>query len=148
MARQLAEVDLVRAHAVQIPRAFSFARDNVQRAPCNQRNYLTLATAYADAGRWGEAERTLKDAIPLRPDYYLPYDNLGAALFQQGKLAESLYYYMRASELAPGYPNAIYNAGLVFVKIGNARLAHAMAERLRGIDTRLAEQLDEAAGGR
>ena len=125
----------------------AFARDNVRKAPHNQRNYLTLATAYADAGRWGEAEQTLKEAIKLRPDYYLPYDNLGTALFRQGKPLQALYFFTLAAQMAPGYPNALYNAGLALIQLGDVASAQAIVPRLKRLDARLAAQLEAAVRG-
>lgn len=119
----------------------AFALDGVQKAPHNQRTYLTLATAYATEGRWLDAEETLRRAIPLRPGHYIPYDNLGTALFQQGRLAEARAYFKFASLLAPDYPNAIFNYGIASARLGDMPAAMQSLNRLRDLRSPLAFRL-------
>jgi hypothetical protein len=119
----------------------AFALDGVAKAPHNQRNHLTLANSYADAGRWADAEQALRKAIPLRPYYHIPYDNLGSALAQQGRLAESRYYFSVAAILDPLYPNAVYNYGYASLKIGDMPAALRSLQRLKELQSPLAKQL-------
>lgn len=126
----------------------AFARDGVVKAPHNQRNHVALATAYADAGRWADAEKTLRTAIPLRPNYYIPYDNLGSALAQQGKFAESRTYFSLAAILAPDYPNAVYNYGYVSLRLGDMPAALRSLERLKELRSPLAVRLGGQFVGR
>ena len=116
----------------------AFARDNVEKAPFNQRNYLTLATAYADSGRWNDAERTLREAIRLRPDYPVPYENLGSALVLQGRLREALDFYQIAHNLSPDNATTLYNAGTVLVRIGDLDAAREVIQRLQPLNASLA----------
>ena len=120
----------------------AFARDSVSRAPFNQRNYLTLATAYADKGRWSEAEKTLRAAINLRPDYPVPYENLGSALARQGRFLEALNFYQMALNLYPENSNVLYNAGLVLMRIGDIAGAKVLVERLKPLNGPLAGRLE------
>lgn len=124
-----------------------FARDNVEKAPFNQRNYLTLATAYADSGRWNEAERTLREAIRLRPDYPVPYENLGSTLVLQGRLAEALVFYQIALNLSPDNATTLYNAGSVLVRLGDLDGARRVVQRLQPLNASLAGQLAAFAAG-
>ncbi|SNB46635.1 tetratricopeptide repeat protein [Geobacter sp. DSM 9736] len=124
----------------------AFARDNVQKAPANQRNYLTLATAYADRGRWTEAENTLRAAIKVRPDHHVPYENLGSALVQQGRLREALFYYRMALSLTPEYPNALYNMGVVLIQLGDQTRARDASDRLKALNSPLAGELEKLLG--
>lgn len=120
----------------------AFAEDNVRKAPFNQRNYLTLATAYADKGRWPEAEKTLRAAIGLRPDYPVPYENLGSALARQGRFLEALNFYQMALNLSPDNSNTLYNAGLVLTRIGDLAGAKVLADRLKPLNSQLAGRLE------
>lgn len=127
----------------------AFALDGVRKAPHNQRTYLTLATAYADEGRWAEAEAVLRKAIPLRPSLHIPYDNLGTTLFQQGRLAEARAYFSFASLLVPDYPNAIYNYGIASLRLGDMQGAIRSLDRLRQLRSPLAFRLGaELTGNR
>jgi tetratricopeptide (TPR) repeat protein len=119
----------------------AFGLDGVVKAPHNQRNHLTLATAYADAGRWADAEKTLRVAIPLRPYYHVPYDNLGSALAQQGRLAESRAFFSMAAILAPSYPNAVYNYGFVSLRLGDVPASLRSLQRLKELGSPLAAKL-------
>jgi tetratricopeptide (TPR) repeat protein len=119
----------------------AFALDGRDKAPHNQRNHLTLATAYADAGRWGDAENALRKAIPVRPYHYVPYDNLGVALAQQGKYNEARTWFSLASLLSPDYPNSVYNYGYVSLRLGDTAAATRSLERLRELQSPLATQL-------
>jgi Tfp pilus assembly protein PilF len=126
----------------------AFALDGRAKAPHNQRTHLTLATAYADAGRWLDAEQTLRRAIPLRPYYYVPYDNLGAALAQQGKYGEARGWFSQAAILKPDYPNAVYNYGWVSLQLGDISAALRSLERLKEMKSPLARQLGAQFTGR
>jgi hypothetical protein len=119
----------------------AFALDGVSKAPGNQRNHITLANAYAEAGRWSEAEAALRKAIPLRPFNHIPYDNLGSALFKQGKLTEARRYFGFVMLLKPGYPNAVYNYGVVSIRMGDMTAAARALHRLRELGSPLAMQL-------
>lgn len=120
----------------------AFARDNVCKAPSNPRNYLTLANFCADVGRWKEAEQALLTAIKLRPDDYVAYDNLGTALYQQGKPLQALYFFALATRTAPEYPNALYNTGLVLIQLGDTRSAREIVPKLKKLNAQLADQLE------
>ena len=125
----------------------AFARDNVEKAPFNQRNYLTLATAYADTGQWVEAEKTLRAAIRLRPDYPVPYENLGSALVLQGRLGEALAFYQIALNLSPDNATTLYNAGMVLVRVGNLDAARHVVARLQPLNGLLAGRLEVLLAG-
>ncbi|MSM40054.1 MAG: hypothetical protein GJT30_10585 [Geobacter sp.] len=119
----------------------AFAQDGVRKAPHNQRNHLTLANAYAEKELWPQVEDTLRKAIPLRPAYHIPYDNLGTALFQQGKIRAALQYFSLAAMLKPDYPNAYFNYGTAAVRLGNQPAAHWALQRLRELHSPLAGPL-------
>ena len=125
----------------------AFARDNVEKAPFNQRNYLTLATAYADTGQWVEAEKTLRAAIRLRPDYPVPYENLGSALVLQGRLGEALAFYQIALNLSPDNASTLYNAGMVLVRVRDLDGARRVVARLQPLNAPLAGRLEALLAG-
>jgi len=125
----------------------AFARDNVEKAPFNQRNYLTLATAYADTGQWVEAEKTLRAAIRLRPDYPVPYENLGSALVLQGRFGEALAFYQIALNLSPDNASTLYNAGMVLVRVRDLDGARRVVARLQPLNALLAGRLEALLAG-
>ncbi|GAM08934.1 transmembrane and TPR repeat-containing protein F38B6.6 [Geobacter sp. OR-1] len=119
----------------------AFALDGRDKAPHNQRNHITLANAYADAGRWADAEAALRKAIPVRPYHNVPYDNLGVALIKQGKFSEARTWFSLATILNPEYPNAIYNYGYASLRLGDTPAAVRSLQRLRELRSPLAMQL-------
>ena len=62
-------------------------------------------------GRQGDAEKTYRSAIRLRPDHADAYFNLGGLLHEQQHFAEAEETYRRAISLRPDYVDAHYNLG-------------------------------------
>jgi hypothetical protein len=65
-------------------------RDTVNKRPENARARHNYATILLADGRVGEAERQLREAVRLRPDYAEAHAALGATLCAQQRFAEGL----------------------------------------------------------
>jgi tetratricopeptide (TPR) repeat protein len=61
--------------------------------------------------------------IELKPDDHIAINNLGANLFQDGKIEEAEKYFEKAISVSPDYPNALCALALVSEKKGETQTA-------------------------
>jgi tetratricopeptide (TPR) repeat protein len=66
---------------------------------------------------WGDAVSLWRDCIAKSPLKARPYNNLGVALIDKGRLAESEPLFQKAVELQPQYGDARYNLGYVMIRL-------------------------------
>jgi predicted O-linked N-acetylglucosamine transferase (SPINDLY family) len=76
-----------------------------------------LGSAFAQQGRFPEAEVHYRRAIELRPDLPGGYGNLGLALYEQGRLHEALPLYRQGLAIKP-VAEIHDNLGVVLQKLG------------------------------
>ena len=98
----------------------------------------------AERRDWPAAERKYREAIALDPTLPEPWNGLGFALRQQGRWDESVHAYREALRLRPDYPQALEYLGHAYLAMGRLDDARAVLARLRPLDPREAEELDEA----
>ena len=67
---------------------------------------------------WRDRITLWQDCVKKSPQKARPYNNLGAALADNGQYNEALAHYHRALEINPYYPNAYANLGFILVKQG------------------------------
>ncbi|MGE5256846.1 MAG: tetratricopeptide repeat protein [Hyphomicrobiales bacterium] len=65
---------------------------------------------------WSDAVTLWLDCISKSPLKSRPYNNLGVALIEKGRLAESESFFRKAIELRPNYGDARYNLGYVMIR--------------------------------
>ena len=70
------------------------------KAPDNVMVRYSLGREYLKAGRYGEAERELREALRLKPDYSAAYRELGKSLVGLERLDEAREIYKKGSEVA------------------------------------------------
>jgi Flp pilus assembly protein TadD len=68
-------------------------------------------------GRPREAELHYRQVVKLQPDFPPAYNNLGAALFQQGRFAEAIACFEEALRLDPDYTDVRANLEMARVRI-------------------------------
>jgi tetratricopeptide (TPR) repeat protein len=93
---------------------------------------------------WAGAAEAFKKAIGFRADFPEAWNELGYALRNQGRYAESLDAYQEALRLRPDFPEALEYLGEAYVQMGRLDDARRVLERLRPLDPHRAEELDEA----
>jgi tetratricopeptide (TPR) repeat protein len=69
--------------------------------PGNPQVLLYMAQAYGDSGNREEQERTYQEIIKWRPNFWPAYNDLGFALYRQGKYQEAATVFGEAAVLAP-----------------------------------------------
>lgn len=74
-------------------------------------------------GRSSEAEQTLRDCIVRTPDYAAAENNLGALLWDAGKLREATNYFRRAARDDNSLDSARINLALALYRQGHFQLA-------------------------
>jgi hypothetical protein len=67
---------------------------------------------------WSDAVTLWRDCVQKSPLKARPYNNLGTALVERGRLAEAESYFQKAVELKPKYGDARYNLGYVLIRSG------------------------------
>lgn len=77
-----------------------FARRTIAAGGATIRIVLLLGSAYANRGDYAAAERLLKKAIQLSPDYPTIRNNLADALVHQGKKEEAETLFVHSAEVA------------------------------------------------
>jgi serine/threonine protein kinase/Tfp pilus assembly protein PilF len=113
--------------------AVSLLRKAQQRHPADfWINFELAFLLYGERGSEAEAVGYLRAALALRPESTGVYNNLGTALYRQGKWEEAAAAYRTAIDLYPGNAQAYNNLGIAFDKQG--KLTEAVAAYQKAID--------------
>jgi len=99
--------------------------------------------------RFRQAQERFEAALALDEQLAEAHNNLAFALRMQGRqnFAASLAHYDRALELKPTLAQAYMYRGVLFAQQGELARARQDLERLRGLDAKLAADLERALGG-
>ena len=92
---------------------------------------------------WRAAETAFRRAIALRASFTEAWNELGYALRNQGRYAESLEAYNEALKLRPDFPEALEYLGEAYVKMGRLEDARRVLDRRRALDAARAQELAE-----
>jgi tetratricopeptide (TPR) repeat protein len=92
---------------------------------------------------WVTAAEAFRRAIALRAGFADAWNELGFALRNQGRYAESLDAYHEALRLRPKFPEALEYLGEAYVKLGRLDDARRVLDRLRPLDAGRAAELAE-----
>ena len=92
---------------------------------------------------WVAAEAAFRAAIVLEPAHAEAWNELGYALRNQRRYAESIAAYHEALRIRPEFPEALEYLGEAYVKMGRVEDARHVLTRLRGLDTERAQELAE-----
>lgn len=92
---------------------------------------------------WPAAVDAFRRAIAFRAAFPDAWNELGYALRNQGRYAESLEAYHEALRLRPNFPEALEYLGEAYVKMGRLDDARRVLDRLRPLDPARAQELAE-----
>jgi tetratricopeptide (TPR) repeat protein len=92
---------------------------------------------------WKAAVEAFRRSVALRPAFPEAWNELGFALRNQARYAESLHAYDEALRLRPNFPEALEYLGEAYVKLGRLDDARRVLDRLRPLDTARAQELAE-----
>jgi tetratricopeptide (TPR) repeat protein len=81
---------------------------------------LTLSVGtFVQVSYWENSVRLFKNTIKVTVKNWKAHNNLGIALFEQGKVDEAIHHYRKALSIRPGFVFAHSNLGGALVKKGN-----------------------------
>ena len=97
--------------------------------PTNPKNLPWQAQIYRHFHRWKEAEAVYRQLQVERPNYWVPYNELGILLTDAGRYREALEAFRTAAAAAPGSALVFGNLGALHFKLGNLRQAEESYRR-------------------
>jgi tetratricopeptide (TPR) repeat protein len=103
--------------------------------------YLGLANIYSKRGQIDEAINAFAKVIELKPDAPNIMKLYADLLRDNGKRSEALEMYKRSLSLLPNNPPAVFNAGILSVKLGDLNAARQYLEILKPLDPQSAKTL-------
>lgn len=78
-----------------------------------------LGWAYYNKGMYGQAEKYLKKALKLKPDFFLAQVNLGRTYLATGQLDKALSLFSEAAKKEPKNPNLLLELGKTYRLLGD-----------------------------
>lgn len=92
---------------------------------------------------WAVAVEAFQTVLVLRSGFPEAWNELGYALRNLGRYAESLAAYEEALRLRPDFPEALEYLGEAYVQMGRLDDARRVLQRLRPLDAARADELAE-----
>ena len=92
-----------------IHEASKYYQNFINKGFKDHRVFLNSGEILKDLGRLEEAEKWIKRAIELKPDYEIAYNNLGNILRAKNKFREAESCYCKSIILNPDFTKAYYN---------------------------------------
>lgn len=94
--------------------------DTIEKSPNKARPHLSLGAAYAEYGRYDEANAQYKKSLSLKPAYVSPetFLNMGVLYAIKGQFANALSMYKILLLLYPKYADGYNDMGVVYYKQG------------------------------
>ena len=83
---------------------------------------LTMQS-FHQAAHWKNSSTLFENAIKVTGNNWLAHNNLGIALFSEGKLDKAIYHYKKALNIKPDTLGAIKNLGIALSEKGNFKEA-------------------------
>lgn len=83
---------------------------------------LTMQS-FHQAAHWKNSITLFENAIKVTENNWLAHNNLGIALFSEGKLDKAIYHYKKALNIRPDTVCAIKNLGVAMFDKGNLKVA-------------------------
>ncbi|MBC2717393.1 MAG: tetratricopeptide repeat protein [Desulfobacteraceae bacterium] len=80
---------------------------------------LLTALSWRQAGFWKNSLALFEHTLAVTSDNYTAHNNLGAALYAQGKSDEALSHYQQAVNINPDYGKGHYNLGVLLEQKGD-----------------------------
>lgn len=125
----------------QYTRAIQSFNRAVALDPQLLRARYNMGVTYARMGNPKYSEFVFRALIKNSPGYSLGFDGLAVTLSRSGRAKEAIPLHEKAISLAPNEPSYYYNLGLSYLILGNTEKALEQQEKLRMIDTRVADHL-------
>ena len=129
--REEAERYQQRAEEAQVLlKAVDNAKEATQRAPNHLQHWLSLSSAYRQAGQLDEAIDAYQVAATLDPSNLYLQNNLANLLHAGGRLEEALYHYQAILRADSTLPDVWLNLGVVYANIDSTEAARSAWQRV------------------
>jgi tetratricopeptide (TPR) repeat protein len=115
-------------------RAEEICREYLNRSPGSVEHLRLLGHALGKQSRYEEAERTVRLALSLQPDFPHLHEDLGSVLALQQRFEEAVPCFRRAIELEPRLPLAHKKLGEALVALDRGREADEAFEEFFELD--------------
>jgi tetratricopeptide (TPR) repeat protein len=79
---------------------------------------LCLAQTRQQVGYWKESETLFRHALAVTKDNWMAHNNLGTALYREGRDREAIPHFQECIRLQPGYAFAHLNLGNALLRVG------------------------------
>jgi Flp pilus assembly protein TadD len=99
---------------------------------------LCVALTRQQLGYWKDAEALFRHALAVSRDNWMAHNNLGTALYRQGRYEEAILHFQECVRLQPRYPPGHLNLGNAFNRTGH------VDESIRAYQTGLDLKPEEA----
>jgi Flp pilus assembly protein TadD len=99
---------------------------------------LCVALTRQQLGYWTDAEALFRHALAVTRDNWMAHNNLGTALYRQGRYEEAILHFQECVRLQPRYPPGHLNLGNAFNRTGH------VDESIRAYQTGLDLKPEEA----
>ena len=107
----------------QLKQAVSLAHNLCDQYPKALILYEILGAAYMGLKDADKIIENYKKALQINPNHTDAYNNMGMALYNQGKFAEAVKNYQQAIRLEPDFADAHYNLGNALKQNGEVKKA-------------------------
>jgi len=136
-----AVVATVYSTAGDYKKAAEIHRKSLEIEPNNPAAYLGLTGIYSKNGQIEEAIKAYEKILELKPDVPNVMISYGNLLRDNGKRREALAMYKRSLAMLPTNSIALFNAGILSAKLGEANAAQQYLVTLKAVDAQLAKTL-------
>jgi len=116
-------------------------------APEELRPFFMRVVPPLQAERWSELEQVAALWVEREPASPEAWHYLGLAQDRQGRNSEALQQYQKALALNAQHPATLFEMGMLAARLGNQAEFEKMHLALNGIDSDLAEELNQAGKG-
>lgn len=125
-------VELV--NAGKFAESIAKATDGLGQEPANAMLYYYRGFSQEKSGNAAAASADYAQAVGLKADFAVALAALAKLQARQGEYAKAAENYKKASELAPGNLDALYNYGICLVNLGNNADAKTTFEKVLAAD--------------
>jgi len=128
----------------QYQRAIEFFNKAVVIDPTLVKAKYNQAVSYDRLRNFRYSEFVFRNLIKSNPQYSLAYDGLAVTLSKAGRPKEAIALHEKAIALAPQDASYYFNLGISYLMLGNTAKASEQQEKLKAIDSLVADRLASA----
>jgi len=92
---------------------------------------ILMGMTWKQVGYWKNSITLFEHTLKITSNNYLPHNNLGVALQDEGRIDEAIDHYLKALQINPYYEKAHYNLGVALQDEG--RIDEAIDHYLKGL---------------